>query len=268
MEHYKISKLLNASTVSKFVTKRWIEVNDLSSGQYSVNKLLQNFNILFKTSMLRWDLCDYSDAYIIVKGVIDLLANNTNEIDKAEKDVTFKTNAPFRSSISKFNNTLMVNAEYFDIVMPIYNLLEYSRNYSITSGSLWNYYRDKIDDVDDNAWDGKSLIFRTKIGNTLDRPGNEGDANRPPVPTLIVEVTVPVNYLSNFWWSHDLPLINCEIELDLSLAKDFVLVEQSNNVTGVNFVITSTKLYVPVVTLAINDNVNFLARRRIYEVRI
>ena len=268
MEHYKISKLLNDLTVSKFVTKKWIEVNELSSGQYSVNKLLQNFNILFKTSMLRSDLCDYSDPYIVVKGAIDLLANNTNEIDKAEKDVTFKKNAPFRSCISKFNNTLMENAECLDIVMLMYNLLEYSHNYSMTSGSLWNYYRDKIDDVDDNAWDGKSFIYKTRIGNTLEGPGNEGDANRPPAPTLIVKVTIPVNYLSNFCWSFNLPLINCEIELDLSLAKDCVLIEQSNNITGVNFVITSTKLYIPVVTFSINYNMNFLARRRIYEVRI
>ena len=62
MECYKISKLLNDSTVSKFVTNKWVEVNDLSSGQYSVNK-----NIRFKTSMLRADLCDYSDAYIVLK---------------------------------------------------------------------------------------------------------------------------------------------------------------------------------------------------------
>ena len=65
MEHSKISKLLNNSTVSKFVTKKWVEVNDLSSGQYSINK-----NIRFKNSMLRSDLFDYSDSYIAVKGAI------------------------------------------------------------------------------------------------------------------------------------------------------------------------------------------------------
>ena len=65
MEHYKISKLLNKSTVSKYVTNKWIEVNYLSSSQFSINK-----NIRFKTSMLRSDLCDYSDAYIVVKGTI------------------------------------------------------------------------------------------------------------------------------------------------------------------------------------------------------
>ena len=80
MEHYKISELLSDSTVSKFVTKTWIEINDLSNGQDSVNK-----NIRFKTSILRSDLRDYSDAYIVVKGTIDLLATAVNEDDKVQK---------------------------------------------------------------------------------------------------------------------------------------------------------------------------------------
>ena len=92
MERRKISKLLNNSTVSKFVTKNWIELNNLSGSQYSVNK-----NTRFKTLMLRSDLCDYSDAYIVVKGTIDLLADDANENDKAEKNVAFKNNASFRS---------------------------------------------------------------------------------------------------------------------------------------------------------------------------
>ena len=80
MEHYKISELLSDSTVSKFVTKTWIEINDLSNGQDSVNK-----NIRFKTSILRSDLRDYSDVYIVVKGTIDLLATAVNEDDKVQK---------------------------------------------------------------------------------------------------------------------------------------------------------------------------------------
>ena len=80
MEHYKISELWSDSTVSKFVTKTWIEINDLSNGQDSVNK-----NIRFKTSILRSDLRDYSDAYIVVKGTIDLLATAVNEDDKVQK---------------------------------------------------------------------------------------------------------------------------------------------------------------------------------------
>ena len=89
--------------------------------------------------MLRLDLCDYSDAYTVVKETGDLLADAANENDKAEKNVACKNNAPFRSCISKFNSTLIDNSEDLDIVMPIYNLLENSQNYSMTSESSWNY---------------------------------------------------------------------------------------------------------------------------------
>ena len=143
MEHFKISELLNDLTV------KWVEVNDLSNGQYSVNK-----NIRFENPMLKPDLCDYSDAYIIVKGTVDLLAAAANENDKAQKDVAFRNNTPFRSRISKINNTLIDNAEDLDIVILMHNLLEYIDNYFMTSGSLWNYYRDEIDGVDDNASKG------------------------------------------------------------------------------------------------------------------
>ena len=89
--------------------------------------------------MSRSDLCDYKDAYIVVKGTIDLLPTDANENDKAQKNFVIKNNAPFRSCISKINSTLIDNAEDLDIVMLIYNLLEYSQNFSMTSGGLWNY---------------------------------------------------------------------------------------------------------------------------------
>ena len=185
-------------------------------------------------------MCLY-DGYIVVKGPIDLLADAAN--NKAEKDVAFKNNASFRPCISKIKNTLIDNAG-FNIVMPMYNLSEYSQNYSMTLVSLWNYYRDKIDDVDDNASDSKSFEHKTKIvENTPERSENEGDPNRPPVPTLNVEVTIQLKHLSNFWRFLDLPLINCETELCLSWTKDCVLIEQNNNIAGANFLINSTKLY-------------------------
>ena len=90
--------------------------------------------------MLRSDLCDYSDAYIVVKGIITV--EGANNRDKKNRPSAFKNNAPIISCISKINGVLIENAEDLDIVMPIYNLLEYSKNYSKTSGSLWNYYRD------------------------------------------------------------------------------------------------------------------------------
>ena len=146
MEHYKIFKLLDDSFVSKFVARQLIEVSDLPGDQYSVNK-----NI---TPTLRSDLGDHSDAYIVMKWAIVLLVDAATENEKAEKKVAFKNNAPFRSFMSKLNNTLIDNSEDFDIVLPMYNLLEYNHNYLMTSGSLWNYYRDEIDGVDDNASQG------------------------------------------------------------------------------------------------------------------
>ena len=172
MEHYKISKLLNDSAVSKLVTKKWIKVNDLSSGQYSANK-----NIRFKTSKLRSDLCDYSDAYTVVRGRITVEGDNDDKTRK--KKLIFKNNAPFRSCMSKINNTFIGNAEDFDIVIQMYDLLEYSENYSVTSRSLWNFDRDEINDdgnENDNANNrinnsktitSKSFEHKTKIlGNT------------------------------------------------------------------------------------------------------
>ena len=126
------------------MTKKWIELNDLSSGQYSLN-----INMTFKTSMLRSNICDYRDAYIIKKGRITFEGNNAAKVK--DKTLILKNNATFRSCISKINNTFIDNSEDLDIVMPIYNLLQYSHNYSMASGSLWNYYRDEVnDDVNEN----------------------------------------------------------------------------------------------------------------------
>ena len=90
--------------------------------------------------MLQSDLCDYSDAYIFVKGTITVTDLNDDAYDKK---LAFKINAQFISCISKINNTLIDNAEDLDIVMPLYNLIECSKNYSKTTGRLWNYYRDE-----------------------------------------------------------------------------------------------------------------------------
>ena len=124
MEFQKIENFLDTTSDDKdlprFVTKKWIEVYDQSEGNYNVNK-----EIRIKTSMLRSDLCDYSDAYIVVKGTITVTDPNNANYDKK---LAFKNNAPFTSCISKINNTLIDNAEDLDIVMARYNLLEYSKN--------------------------------------------------------------------------------------------------------------------------------------------
>ena len=116
--------------------------------QYSFNK-----NIRFKTPMLRSDLCDYSDAYLVVKVTLDIGIAGNNAM--TQNDVVLKNYAQFRWCISKTNDTFIFNAEGFDIAMPMYSLLEHSDKYFIASGSLWNYYRDELDNANDNASNGK-----------------------------------------------------------------------------------------------------------------
>ena len=186
---------------------------------------------------------DYSDAYIVVRETIDLLAAAANENDNAEKDVVFKNNAPFRSYMSKISCTLIDTAKNLDIAMPMNILLEYSHNFPKISGRLWNYYRDEINNVNDTKIVGKTLEIPSSqemIEILTERHNLE--------PILNVEVTVPLKYLSNFWRSLDISLINCEEELDLLWRKDSVLIELHNNIRGENFMITSSKGYVPVVT--------------------
>ena len=94
--------------------------------------------------MLRSDLCDYSNAYIVVKGTITV--KGTNDANERNKDFILKNNSPFISCISKVNNTFIDNADNIDIVTPMYNLLECNDNYSMTSGRLWNCYSDEVND--------------------------------------------------------------------------------------------------------------------------
>ena len=250
------------------MTKNWVKVNYLSSSQYSINK-----NIRLKTSILRLDLCDYSDAYIVVKGIINVRGTNGN--NRRNKGLTFKNNASLRSCILNINNAFIDNAENLYIAMAMYNVLDCSDNYFMTSGSLWNYYRDEIyDDEKENENNNKlnnktitskSFKYKTKmIGSTSD---NENRLN--------TEVVVPLKYLSNFWRSLDLALINCEIELNFSwsryyiiykISRTFEAVPKTNPVgyrvtsqtTCATFQINNAKLYVPVVTLFTNDTIKFL----------
>ena len=192
---------------SKFKTRNWAEINDEARGTYSPNK-----QIKFKTAMLRSTLCDYDEAYILVKG--NITVNNTaaaaGDANNTNKKVIFKNCAQFASCISKINNTQIDNAEYIDTVMPMYNLIEYSDNYSQTSGSLWQYCKEIptvnnagniIDFTATNTTD--SLKFKAKITGQTNNDGRIDD----------VEITVPLKYLSHFRRTLEMPLINCEVKL-------------------------------------------------------
>ena len=179
MEYQKITNFLGTTLdeMPRFSTKKWVKVYDQSGSaddRYKPNK-----QIRFKTSMLRSDLYDYSDAYIVVKGMITVTDPDNDAYDK---ELTLKNNAPFTSCILKINNTLINNAEYLEIVMPMYNLLEYRKNYRKTTGRFWNYYRDKPNEESTGGGKGainysirnsKSFDYKTSIIGTLEGDNTE-----------------------------------------------------------------------------------------------
>ena len=243
MEYQKIANLLESKSdnLSEFRTRNWVEINDESRGNY------ENSDIRFKTKMLRSHFCDYADSYILVKGTITITragdaAAAVRKADERNKGVTFKNCAPFTKCITRINNADIHNAHDIDIVMPMYNLIEYSDNYSKTSGSLWQYYKD---DPNDNLADSEPFKSKAKITGNTPAAGN----------TKNVEIIVPLKYLSNFWRTLEMPLINCEVDLILTWSKDCVI---TNSTGEGKFAITETKLYVLVVTLSTKDNEKLL----------
>ena len=210
MEYDKINNLLlsadnESEKLSKFVTREYVRVNSLSN-TYNENK-----SIGFKTPMLRSNLCDYSDAYILVKGTITVTApgvnNNANNIrDKRNRPLILKNNAPFVPCITRNNGELIEHADDLDIVIPMYNLLEYSKNYRKTIGSLCNCYRDELsDDPDNNNFDNikvvnsNTLKYKNKIiGNTYNVNAGAQGYNVNKNGTQEVELAIQVKYLGNF----------------------------------------------------------------------
>ena len=198
--------------------------------------------------MLKSNLCDYSDSYILVKGTITIAGaggagNNAaaRKADERDKGVVFKNCAPFTNCISEINNTQVDNAKDIDIVMPMYNSIEYSDNYAKTSGSLWQYYRDE---PNNNLADSESFKFKVKIIGKTPAADNEK-----------VEIMVPLKYLSNFWRTLEMLLINCEVNLILTWSSTCVI---TNSTGAGTFEITDTKLYLPVVTLSTKENAKLL----------
>ena len=251
MEYQKIANLIDdeSNQPFKFRAKNWVEINDESRGTYNVNS-----QIKFKTTMLKSSLFDYSDAYILVKGTITV-SNTAAEgaaASNVDKKVIFKNCAPFTNCISEINNTQIDNAK--DMLMPMYNLIEYSDNYTKTSGSLWQYCKDIpprnnnneiINFLGNNNTD--SFNFKAKITS---QTGNNG--------TKDVEIMIPLKYLRNFWRTLEMPLINCEINLILTWSPTCVIVSSNIQNQNATFAITDTKLYVPVVTLSTQENATFL----------
>ena len=280
MEYDKIINLLlskdnESKQLSKFVTRKYVEVNSLSNA-YNENK-----SIRFKMGVLGSNLCDYSDAYILVKGTITVTApgvnNNADNIrDKRNRPLILKNNAPFVSCITRINGELIEDADDLDIVMSMYNLLEYSKNYRKTIGSLYNYYGDELsDDADDNNFDNIKVVnsntfkYKNKItGNTynVDAGAQGYDVNKNG--TQEVELTIPLKYLGNFWRALNSPLISCEVSLELKWDKNCVITSleqrdigggnRDNAPTSATLAIIYCKLYVPAVTLSKDDDFKLL----------
>ena len=231
--------------------------------------------------MLRLNLCDYSDAYILIKGKITVTAlgvnNGGNNIRyKRNRPLVLKNNSPFVSCITRINGELIEDADDLDLVMSMYNLLEYSKNYRKTIGSLYNYYRDELsDDADDNSFDNIKIVNSNrfkyknkKTGNTYDvDAGAQGyDVNKNG--TQEVELAIPLNYLGNFWRALNIPLISCEVSLELKWDKNCVITSleqrdigggnRDNAPTGATLAINDCKLYVPAVTLPKDDEIKLL----------
>ena len=180
MEYQKIANLIDdaSNQPSKFRTKNWVEINEESRGTYNAKS-----QIKFKTTMLKSSLCYYSDAYILVKGKITITGAGDDaaarEADERDKGVAFKNFAPFTNCISEINNTQIDNAKDIDILMPMYYLIEYSYNYSKTSGSLRQCYKDELND---NLADSESFKSNIKITGKALAAGNEKD----------IEIMVPL----------------------------------------------------------------------------
>ena len=283
MEYDKINNLLlykdnESEQLSKFVTRQYVKVNSLSN-TYNENK-----SIRFKTPMLRSDLCDYSDAYILINGIITVAGNNPR--DRQNRPVILKNNAPFVSCITRINGELIEDVDDLDIVLPMYNLLEYSKNYRKTIGSLYSYYRDKLtNDQNDNfaninVINSEAFKYKNKI------IGNTYNVNSTRVPAAVgarevnldyrannsgkksTELAIPLKYLGNFWRALNIPLISCEVYLELKWNKNCVITSQQIGInldggntaapTGATLAITDCKLYVPVVALSKDDEIKLL----------
>ena len=187
--------------------------------------------------------------------------------------MVFKNNAPFINCISKINGIKIDNAEDSDVVMPMYNLLEYSKNYRKTTGSLWNYYRDEPNSSTNN----NNIIHSILNSDSFDYKANfmENGVTNNNLTKNDVKIVVPLKHLSNFWRSLNIPLINCEVELVLSWFKNCVLIDKLTREANCNvdpdvyeidnpenaiFQITDTKLFVPVVTLSKENNIKLLEK--------
>ena len=227
---------------------------------------------------MRNDLCDFNDAYIVVNGKITA-TNPGNDDNVYNRKVCLKNSAPFFNCTLKINSQLIEDAQDLHIVMPMYNLLYYSKNFRKTTGSFWSYYPDMPKSGHDHnanlrqriiypIKDSESFNYKTKLVGNVDAVAGAADSD---VKTDLedIKIVVPLKNLSNFMFRFDFLLINSEIELILKWTQDCVLTEKPtrdfraaedgplaldevpaiNRPKDLKFSVTDCKLYVSVVTL-------------------
>ena len=253
MENQKVVNLLDKiDTNSKhFATKKWHIINDENNTNYGVNKDTGAENpdtIKYDTRVLKPNLCDYAEAYILIDGTIMATAADANT------RLALKNCAPFTKCNLEINDEHVDTAENLDITTPMYNLIEYSDNYQDSSATLYQYKRDEPpedDAVADLTADNSSSL-KCKIRLL----GNPVVANI--IARINVKVVVPLKYLSNFFRSLEIPLINCKIKLNLTWEKECVLSADDGNAV---FIINDTKMCVPVVTMSKEDNKDFIEQQ-------
>ena len=229
----------------KLATRKWYVINDQNNTVYGEgNENGTTVNI--KTQVIKSNLCDYSDAYILVIG--DITAADSD----ANTKVAFKNCVPFTKCITHINDKHVDTADDNDIVIPMYNQIECNDNYSDTSGSLWQFKRDESPVTNAENSDNVSVDISSsfKYKSSFFKPLT--DANNGVFKN--VKIAVSLKYFSNFWRSLEMPLINCKIHLELNWSKDFVI----STIADTTFKITNTKFYVPIVTLSSKDNVKLV----------
>ena len=263
MKTQKIVNLLSGldNESAKIATKKWHIIDSESKDNYSHHSHLNPIKLLINS--IESSLSDYSDAYILVTRNIAVrrtIAGNPvqrKQVPTEATQVVFKNCAPFEKCSTEIDDTLVDEANFINITMLMYNLIEYSDNYSDTSGSLWGFKRDELVDNANLTNDDNAPSFKYKatlIGNI------ETDGRKKGVKTA-----QPLKYLSSFWRSLEMPWINFKVELSLNWIKNCVLTtaqtDANANNTGADsatFKITDAKLYVPIVTLSAEDNAKLL----------
>ena len=258
METQKIVNLLKDSEKlnSKFSTRKWYIINGQNNGQCGRGDD-NDSTIKFEAKVIKPNLCDYSDAYILVTGDIKVAAV------AADTNVAFKNCAPFTRCVTHINDEHVETAENLDITIPMYNLIEYSDNYVDSYGSLYQFKRDESPMNDAGNPNNVALDNLTSFKYKASYLGKATDADGNDRLLKNAKIVVPLKYLSNFFRSLEMPLINCKIHLELNWNDNCVMYGADTYAGGDNandrettFQITSTKLYIPVVTLSTKGNEN------------